>query len=162
MRHSGESFAFFLLISNVAWGLVGELKCTWFDPGGGGGLRVHRDDGFDGFYVANWLRGRRGLGLLKRFRRKGEGSEVKPWRGKEMTGGVKSLNSKSELDAAVKSGVSVLHFWASWCEPSKAMEPVLAQLAVDCPQAHFFRVPSLPSTFFLRQLCALFRANLLF
>jgi Grx4 family monothiol glutaredoxin len=57
-----------------------------------------------------------------------------------MTGGVKSLNSKSELDAAVKSGVSVLHFWASWCEPSKAMEPVLAQLAVDCPQAHFFRV----------------------
>ncbi|KAG0627662.1 hypothetical protein M758_2G218900 [Ceratodon purpureus] len=57
-----------------------------------------------------------------------------------MTGGVKNVNSKSELDGAVKQGISVLHFWASWCEPSRAMEPVLAQLAVDAPQAHFFRV----------------------
>jgi hypothetical protein len=76
----------------------------------------------------------------------------------EMTGGVKNVNSKSELDDAVKRGISVLHFWASWCEPSRAMEPVLAQLAVDAPQAHFFRVRfllpfifacvNLPSSFF--------------
>lgn len=57
-----------------------------------------------------------------------------------MTGGVKNVSSKSELDELSKKGVAVLHFWAPWCEPSKAMEPVLAQLAVDAPQAHFFRV----------------------
>ena len=68
--------------------------------------------------------------------------------GGKMTGGVKNVNSKSELDDAVKRGISVLHFWASWCEPSRAMEPVLAQLAVDAPQAHFFRVRCLFSSVF--------------
>jgi len=57
-----------------------------------------------------------------------------------MTGAVKELTSKQELEEAAKKSVAVLHFWATWCEPSKAMEPVFAQLAVDAPQAKFFRV----------------------
>ena len=61
----------------------------------------------------------------------------------EMTGAVKELKSKQELEEAAKKSVAVLHFWATWCEPSKAMEPVFAQLAVDAPQAKFFRVCTL-------------------
>lgn len=67
----------------------------------------------------------------------------------EMTGAVKELKSKQELEEAAKKSVAVLHFWATWCEPSKAMEPVFAQLAVDAPQAKFFRVCTLISFPFL-------------
>ncbi|KAL3688175.1 hypothetical protein R1sor_014484 [Riccia sorocarpa] len=54
---------------------------------------------------------------------------------------VKNVESKAELDAAVaQGGPAFVHFWASWCEPSKHMDEVFAQLAVDTPYAHFFRV----------------------
>ena len=76
---------------------------------------------------------------LSWLRVQGRGGEV------EMTGAVKELKSKQELEEAVKKSVAVLHFWATWCEPSKAMEPVFAQLAVDAPQAKFFRVCTLIS-----------------
>ena len=93
---------------------------------------------------------------LSWLRVQGRGGEV------EMTGAVKELKSKQELEEAVKKSVAVLHFWATWCEPSKAMEPVFAQLAVDAPQAKFFRVctlisfPSLPFWFVFFALFSFF------
>jgi len=54
---------------------------------------------------------------------------------------LKNLQSKEELASKLVPGnLVVLHFWASWCEPSKAMDIVLAQLAEDTPHAQFFRV----------------------
>ncbi|XP_024387528.1 monothiol glutaredoxin-S17 isoform X1 [Physcomitrium patens] len=60
----------------------------------------------------------------------------------EMAGVVRDANSKGDLDNAVKKQGSlvVVHFWASWCEPSKAMEPVFTQIAIETPNAQFFRV----------------------
>jgi Grx4 family monothiol glutaredoxin len=56
-------------------------------------------------------------------------------------GSVKDLNSKSELDDAMKGGSEViLHFWASWCEASKQMDQIFSHLSTDFPKAHFFRV----------------------
>lgn len=59
-----------------------------------------------------------------------------------MAGVVRDANSKGDLDNAVKKQGSlvVVHFWASWCEPSKAMEPVFTQIAIETPNAQFFRV----------------------
>lgn len=59
-----------------------------------------------------------------------------------MAGVVRDASAKEDLDNAVtkQGGLVVVHFWASWCEPSKAMEPVFAQLAAETPQAQFFRV----------------------
>eukprot|EP00246_Nothoceros_aenigmaticus_P005103 TRINITY_DN16952_c0_g1_i1.p1 TRINITY_DN16952_c0_g1~~TRINITY_DN16952_c0_g1_i1.p1 ORF type:complete len:356 (-),score=74.93 TRINITY_DN16952_c0_g1_i1:543-1610(-) len=57
------------------------------------------------------------------------------------TGEVRDLRSKAELEEAVHSGGTVvLHFWASWCEASKHLDVVFAQLASDTPHATFFRV----------------------
>ncbi|CAM6083216.1 unnamed protein product [Calypogeia fissa] len=54
---------------------------------------------------------------------------------------VKNVGSKAELESAVKAGSAVFaHFWATWCEPSKHMDEVFAQLAVDNPHAVFVRV----------------------
>jgi thiol-disulfide isomerase/thioredoxin len=70
-----------------------------------------------------------------------------------MTSFVKNLGSKLELvskaapssspgmsSSSSSSSLAVLHFWASWCEPCKAMDVVFAQLAADTPHAQFFRV----------------------
>lgn len=54
---------------------------------------------------------------------------------------VKNVGSKADLESTVKGGTAVFaHFWASWCEPSKHMDEVFVQLAVDNPHAIFLRV----------------------
>ncbi|KAJ6833905.1 uncharacterized protein M6B38_336785 [Iris pallida] len=59
-------------------------------------------------------------------------------------GGVKDVQSKEELDAALAgsspSSVVVVHFWASWCEASKQMDQVFSHLSTDFPHALFLRV----------------------
>lgn len=59
-----------------------------------------------------------------------------------MAGVVRDANTKADLDIVVKKPGSlvVAHFWASWCEPSLAIEPLFAQLAAETPHAQFFRV----------------------
>lgn len=59
-----------------------------------------------------------------------------------MAGVVRDATAKADLDEAVKKPGSlvVVHFWATWCEPSLAIEPLFAQLAAETPQAQFFRV----------------------
>ncbi|CAL9233042.1 unnamed protein product [Arabidopsis halleri] len=58
-----------------------------------------------------------------------------------MSGTVKDIVSKAELDNLRQSGAPiVLHFWASWCDASKQMDQVFSHLATDFPRAHFFRV----------------------
>ncbi|KAJ6836202.1 monothiol glutaredoxin-S11 [Iris pallida] len=59
-----------------------------------------------------------------------------------MVGGVKDVQSKSELEAAIAGApaLAVVHFWASWCEASKQMDQLFSHLSVDFPQALFLRV----------------------
>lgn len=59
-----------------------------------------------------------------------------------MAGVVSDANTKADWDNVVKKPGSlvVAHFWASWCEPSLAIEPLFAQLAAETPAAQFFRV----------------------
>lgn len=54
---------------------------------------------------------------------------------------MKNVASKAELDNTIKQGQPIIiHFWASWCEPSKQMDQVLSHLSIDFPHAQFLRV----------------------
>ncbi|XP_020581593.1 monothiol glutaredoxin-S11 [Phalaenopsis equestris] len=56
-------------------------------------------------------------------------------------GVVKDVKSKSELDSALSGGApAAIHFWASWCEPSKQMDQVFSHLCTDFPHVLFLRV----------------------
>ncbi|KAK4798422.1 hypothetical protein SAY86_030748 [Trapa natans] len=58
-----------------------------------------------------------------------------------MSGTVKEVKSKEELDGLIKSGApTFLHFWASWCDASKHMDQVFSHLSTDFPFSHFLRV----------------------
>lgn len=58
-----------------------------------------------------------------------------------MSGSVKDVQSKSELDGLLRSdALVILHFWASWCEASTHMDQVFSHLSTDFPHAHFLRV----------------------
>ncbi|KAG6604445.1 Monothiol glutaredoxin-S17, partial [Cucurbita argyrosperma subsp. sororia] len=58
-----------------------------------------------------------------------------------MSGSVKDVQAKAELDGLLRSdALVILHFWASWCEASKHMDQVFSHLATDFPHAHFVRV----------------------
>ncbi|XP_027346079.1 monothiol glutaredoxin-S17 isoform X1 [Abrus precatorius] len=58
-----------------------------------------------------------------------------------MSGTVKDVKLKGEIDEVVRSGSPViLHFWAPWCEASKHMDQLVSHLSTDFPLAHFLRV----------------------
>ncbi|GAV91205.1 Thioredoxin domain-containing protein/Glutaredoxin domain-containing protein [Cephalotus follicularis] len=55
-------------------------------------------------------------------------------------GRVKDVKSKGEMEQMVESGTTVIHFWASWCEPSKHMDQLFSRLSTDFPHSLFLRV----------------------
>jgi thiol-disulfide isomerase/thioredoxin len=66
---------------------------------------------------------------------------VSGWNKRKMSGSVKDVKSKAELDNITKSGEAVIiHFWASWCDASKQMDQVFSHLSTDFPNTHFLTV----------------------
>lgn len=55
---------------------------------------------------------------------------------------VTSAKQLDELVAAHPEALFVLDFWASWCEPCKQMNDVVAQLSKTHTAVYFIKVPS--------------------
>ena len=76
-------------------------------------------------------------------------------------GKMTELNEET-FDAAVKSGVTLVDFWASWCGPCRMLMPVLEQLAGEWEgRATFAKVnveeaPQLAARFSVSNVPALF------
>jgi thioredoxin len=51
------------------------------------------------------------------------------------------------FDAAVAGGPLLVDFWAPWCRPCKALEPILAELPVEVARVNIDEEPGLASRF---------------
>jgi thioredoxin 1 len=54
---------------------------------------------------------------------------------------------ETTFDAAVGDGPLLVDFWAPWCRPCKALEPILAELPVDVAHVNIDEEPGLASRF---------------
>ena len=54
---------------------------------------------------------------------------------------------QTTFDAAVAGGPLLVDFWAPWCRPCKALEPILAELSVEVARVNIDEEPGLASRF---------------
>jgi thioredoxin len=59
---------------------------------------------------------------------------------------VSELDSTT-FDAAVAGAPVLVDFWAPWCRPCKALEPILAELPVEVARVNIDAEPGLASRF---------------
>jgi thioredoxin 1 len=54
---------------------------------------------------------------------------------------------ETTFDAAVAGDPVLVDFWAPWCRPCKALEPILAELPVEVARVNIDEEPGLASRF---------------
>ena len=54
---------------------------------------------------------------------------------------------ETTFDAAIAGGPLLVDFWAPWCRPCKALEPILAELPVEVARVNIDEEPGLASRF---------------
>ena len=55
--------------------------------------------------------------------------------------------TEATFDAAVANGPVLVDFWAPWCRPCKALEPILEELPVEVARVNVDKEPGLSSRF---------------
>ena len=54
---------------------------------------------------------------------------------------------EATFDAAIAGGPLLVDFWAPWCRPCKALEPILAELPVEVARVNIDEEPGIASRF---------------
>ena len=54
---------------------------------------------------------------------------------------------EATFDEAVAGGPLLVDFWAPWCRPCKALEPILAELPVDVARVNVDEEPGIASRY---------------
>jgi thioredoxin 1 len=54
---------------------------------------------------------------------------------------------ETTFDAAVAGGPVLVDFWAPWCRPCKALEPILEELPVEVARVNIDEEPGIASRF---------------
>jgi len=48
--------------------------------------------------------------------------------------------NKNEFDELIKTGVTLVDFYADWCGPCKLLSPILEDISIDYPDIKFVKV----------------------